>query len=227
MSNVGTYLCWCKNQIPSLFRCPYMAVQEADEDEDVVEEMENVVCTLHVVFTICVPWGWPFTTCWLYIHVCRPYWIITVPLLLLLFFYYLFIRVPTKRKQRRTRKLTKRQNHRKELTWVGKYLSSLPIKYTNRQQFSVVCLTNKFRVADHRLRQMWEKQTWRGKRAAGECATDVLTTYRKWSIKRLGAYFIFPIIGAALIRQRRLLQLWVKNWGEYWLGGHSGSRNDC
>ena len=51
---------------------------------------------------------------------------------------------------------------------------SLPIKYTNRQQFSMVCLTNKFRVADHRLRQMWEKQTWRGKRAA-----DVLTTYRK------------------------------------------------
>ena len=32
-----------------------MAVQEADEDEDVVEEMENVVCTLHFVFTICVP----------------------------------------------------------------------------------------------------------------------------------------------------------------------------
>ena len=32
-----------------------MAVQEADEDEDVVEEMEKVVCTLHVVFTICVP----------------------------------------------------------------------------------------------------------------------------------------------------------------------------
>ena len=51
---------------------------------------------------------------------------------------------------------------------------SLPIKYTNRQQFSMVCLTNNFRVADHRLRQMWEKQTWRGKRAA-----DVLTTYRK------------------------------------------------
>ena len=36
---------------------------------------------------------------------------------------------------------------------------SLPIKYTNRQQFYMVCLTNKFRVADHRLRQMWEKQT--------------------------------------------------------------------
>ena len=187
-----------------------MAVQEADEDEDVVEEMENVVCTLHVVFTICVPWGWPFTTCWLYIHVCRPYWIITVPLLLLLFFfYYFFIRVPTKRKQRRTRKLTKQQNHRKELTWVGKYLSctnmrnhvgpSLPIKYANPQQFSLVCFTNKLRVADHRLRQIWEKQTWRGKRAAGECATDVFTTYRKWSIKHRGAYFIFSVIGAALI----------------------------
>ena len=63
-----------------------MAVQEADEDEDVVEEMENVVCTLHVVFTICVPWGWPFTTCWLYIHACRPHWVITVPLLI--FFYF-------------------------------------------------------------------------------------------------------------------------------------------
>ena len=60
--------------------------------------------------------------------------------------------------------------------YVGR---SLPIKYTNRQQFSMVCLTNKFRVADHRLRQMREKQTWRGKRAAGEYATDVLTTYRK------------------------------------------------
>ena len=60
--------------------------------------------------------------------------------------------------------------------YVGR---SLPIKYTNRQQFSMVCLTNKFRVADHRLRQMWEKQTWRGKRAVGECATDVFTTYRK------------------------------------------------
>ena len=32
-----------------------MAVQEADEDEDVAEEIETVVCTLHVVFTICVP----------------------------------------------------------------------------------------------------------------------------------------------------------------------------
>ena len=161
----------------------------------------------------------------------------TVPLLIFFSFYYIFIRVPTKRKQRRTRKLTKQQNHRKELTWVGKYLSctnmrdyvgrSLPIKYTNRQQFSMVCLTNKFRVADHRLRQMWEKQTWRGKRAAGEYATDVLTTYRKWSIKRRGAYFIFPVIGAVLIRQRRLFQLWVKHWGEYWLRGHSGSKNNC
>ena len=56
---------------------------------------------------------------------------------------------------------------------------SLPIKYTNRQQFFMVCFTNKLRVADHRLRQMWEKQTWRGKRAVGECATDVFTTYRQ------------------------------------------------
>ena len=56
---------------------------------------------------------------------------------------------------------------------------SLPIKYANPQQFSLVCFTNKLRVADHRLRQIWEKQTWRGKRAAGECATDVFTTYRK------------------------------------------------
>ena len=63
----------------------------------------------------------------------------------------------------------------------------------------MVCFSNKLRVADHRLRQMWEKQTWRGKRAAGECATDVFTTYRKWSIKRRGAYLIFSVIGAALI----------------------------
>ena len=34
-----------------------MAVQEADEDEDVVEEVENVVCTLYIAccFTIRVP----------------------------------------------------------------------------------------------------------------------------------------------------------------------------
>ena len=33
--------------------------------------------------------------------------------------------------------------------------------------------------------------------------------YRKWSIKRRGAYFIFPVI-----RERRLFQLRVKHWGE-------------
>ena len=37
----------------------------------------------------------------------------------------------------------------------------------------------------------------------------------KWLIKRSGAYFIFPAIGAALIRERRLFQLQVKHWGEY------------
>ena len=39
--------------------------------------------------------------------------------------------------------------------------------------------------------------------------------YRKWSIKRLDAYFIFHFKGAALIRERRLFQLRVKHKGEY------------
>ena len=33
--------------------------------------------------------------------------------------------------------------------------------------------------------------------------------YRKWSIKRRGAYFIFPVR-----RERRLFQLRLKHWGE-------------
>ena len=39
--------------------------------------------------------------------------------------------------------------------------------------------------------------------------------YRKWSIKRPGVYFIFPVIGAAFIQDRRLFHLRVKHWGEY------------
>ena len=42
---------------------------------------------------------------------------------------------------------------------------------------------------------------------------SVMKAYRKWSIKRRGAYFIF--IGAALIWEQRLFQLRVKHWGEY------------
>ena len=32
------------------------------------------------------------------------------------------------------------------------------------------------------------------------------TEYRKWSMKRRGGYFIFPVINAALIPERRLYQ---------------------
>jgi len=39
--------------------------------------------------------------------------------------------------------------------------------------------------------------------------------YRKWSIKRRGAYFIFPVMGAALIQELRLFHLRVKHRGEY------------
>ena len=42
-----------------------------------------------------------------------------------------------------------------------------------------------------------------------------ITRYRKRSIKRRGTYFIFPVIGAVLIRERRLFQLRVKHWGNY------------
>ena len=62
-----------------------MAVQEADEDEDVVEEVENVVCTLHVV----LPFVFPEGDCVIHVdcivHVCRPHWVITVPLLIIFF----------------------------------------------------------------------------------------------------------------------------------------------
>ena len=34
--------------------------------------------------------------------------------------------------------------------------------------------------------------------------------YRKWLIKRRGAYFIFPVIGVAPIRERHLFQLLIK-----------------
>ena len=43
----------------------------------------------------------------------------------------------------------------------------------------------------------------------------VITRYRKRSIKRRGTYFIFPVIGAVLIRERRLFQLRVKQWENY------------
>ena len=33
--------------------------------------------------------------------------------------------------------------------------------------------------------------------------------YRKWSIKRRGAYLIIPVIGVALVRERRLFQVRV------------------
>ena len=46
------------------------------------------------------------------------------------------------------------------------------------------------------------------------CPSDI-GNYRKWSIKRLDAYFIFHFKGATLIRERRLFQLQVKHKGEY------------
>ena len=44
---------------------------------------------------------------------------------------------------------------------------------------------------------------------------SVMKTYRTWSIKRCGAYFIFSVIGAVLIREWCLFQLRLKHWGEY------------
>ena len=65
-----------------------MAVQEADEDEDVVEEVGNVVCTLHVV----LPFVFPEGDCVIHVdcivHVFRQHWVIIVPLLI--FFLYNF-----------------------------------------------------------------------------------------------------------------------------------------
>ena len=43
----------------------------------------------------------------------------------------------------------------------------------------------------------------------------MLGTYRKWSITHPDAYFIFPLIGAKVIQERRLFQLRVNHWGEY------------
>ena len=37
--------------------------------------------------------------------------------------------------------------------------------------------------------------------------------YRKWSIKRRGAYLIIPVIGVALVRERRLFQVRVNTEG--------------
>ena len=37
--------------------------------------------------------------------------------------------------------------------------------------------------------------------------------YRKWSIKRRGAYLMIPVIGVALVRERRLFQVGVNTEG--------------
>ena len=49
--------------------------------------------------------------------------------------------------------------------------------------------------------------------------------YCKWSIKRRGAYFIFHVKVAALIRERRLFQLQVKHKGEYRENYELGKKN--
>ena len=41
------------------------------------------------------------------------------------------------------------------------------------------------------------------------------STYRKWSIKRRDAYLIFPVIGAALVRERPFISTSVKPCDEY------------
>ena len=68
-----------------------MAVQEADEDEDVVEEVENVVCTLHVV----LPFVFPEGDCVIHVdcrvHVSRQHWVIIVPLLIIIIFLYIIL----------------------------------------------------------------------------------------------------------------------------------------
>ena len=46
------------------------------------------------------------------------------------------------------------------------------------------------------------------------CPSEI-GSYREWSIKRRGAYFIFQVKSAALIREGRLFQLQVKHKGEY------------
>ena len=43
---------------------------------------------------------------------------------------------------------------------------------------------------------------------------SAIGNYRNWSIERRGAYFIFFVKGAALIKERRLFQLQVKQKGE-------------
>ena len=78
-----------------------MAVQEADEDEDVVEEVENVVCTLHVV----LPFVFPEGDCVIHVdcivHVSRPHWVIMVPLLIIfLYNFTIFLSESQKRENK-------------------------------------------------------------------------------------------------------------------------------
>ena len=57
------------------------------------------------------------------------------------------------------------------------------------------------------------------------CPSDI-GNYRKWSIKRRGAHFIFHVKGAALIGERHLFQLQVKQKGEYRENSELGKKKD-
>ena len=57
------------------------------------------------------------------------------------------------------------------------------------------------------------------------CPSDI-GNYREWAIKRRGAYFIFHVKGAALIRERRSFQLQVKQKGEYRENSELGEKKD-
>ena len=57
------------------------------------------------------------------------------------------------------------------------------------------------------------------------CPRDI-GSYRKRSIKRRGAYFIFHVKGAALIGKRHLFQLRVKHLGEYQENSELGKKKD-
>ena len=55
---------------------------------------------------------------------------------------------------------------------------------------------------------------WAGTQGLHDCIGRL---YRKWSINCLGAYFIFPVTGGALIQERRLFQpqfmpFWMFTW---------------
>ena len=58
-----------------------------------------------------------------------------------------------------------------------------------------------------------------------KCPSGIVS-YRKWSIKRRGAYFIFHVKGAALIGKRHLFQLRVKHLGEYQENSELGKKKD-